>query len=318
MLLSNLIVFSGMTQLKFSKRFDMSQLPKDWQVFRVAVDWNGNPLLLARECKPPAPSRDASTEPRIGWINTPPTKAHHLIYWEGESKGTVTFEHSTVLFSSPRPSFHVQRFADGWLLCEVRGGRAVAYDGRGHAGRTFVDLGDASEDVQTTRGGQIWVSYFDEGAYGSGIGSQGAVCFDSSGHPIFGYFDFAKKHQLPLMDDCYSMNVVSEDEVWLSYYSAFPLVCIREFQLHRVWREFGCMGGAFGLAHDAVIFSKCYTRNTNEKAQLLRRALMDTSHSEPIEPIDEGGEIIHGPYQTASRGPSFYMLTKAALYEMSS
>jgi hypothetical protein len=45
------------------------------------------------------------------------------------------------------------------------------------------------------------------------MSEQGIVCFDSSGHPIFKYLDFAKENELPFIDDCYAMNVVSEDEV---------------------------------------------------------------------------------------------------------
>jgi hypothetical protein len=203
---------------------------------------------------------------------------------------------------------------DGWLLCEARGGRAVVYDRAGRLGRT-LDLGDASNDVQTTSSGQIWVSYFDEGVYGNGIGSQqGVVCFDSTGHPIFKYFDFAEQHQLPFIDDCYSLNVANEDEVWLSYYSAFPLVHINKFQLQRVRKEFGGMDGAFGLTHDAAVFSKCYTRVRNEKAQLLRRTLADIPCTEPVEPVDEQGQAIEGPFHTAARGSYFFLLTNTSLY----
>jgi len=295
-------------ELKLTKKFEMSELPNGWRVSRVAVDWDGNPLLLAQEGKPPEPPAEVGMDARIQWLNTPP-KAHHLIYWEGKSKRIVTFEQSTGL-----TTFHVQRFKEGWLLCEARGGRAAVYDRAGRLGGT-LDLGDASNDVQTTSGGQIWVSYFDEGVYGNGIGSQqGVICFDSKGHPIFGYFDFAERHQLPFIDDCYSMNVANEDEVWLSYYSAFPLVHIKKFQLQGVRREFGGMDGAFGLTHDAVVFSKCYTRVRNEKPQLLRRTLADTPNTEPIEPIDERGKAVQGSFNTAARGPHFFLHTSIALY----
>jgi hypothetical protein len=300
-----------MTQLKFSKRFEMSELPTDWRVSRVTTDWHGNPLILVQEGKPPEPPHSAPMDARISWLNARP-KAHHLIHWDGKSPRTVTFEQSTGL-----TTFHVQPFIDGWLLCEARGGCAVAYDRTGRPDRT-LDLGDASNDVQTTSTGQIWVSYFDEGVYGSGIGSQqGVVCFDSTGHPIFKYFDFAEQHQLPFIDDCYSMNVANDDEVWLSYYAAFPLVHINRFQLQRAWKEFGGMDGAFGLAHDAVVFSKCYTRVNNERPQLLRRTLADTPQTVPIEPIDEQGKIIQGPFHTAARGPHFFLHTNTTLYGMS-
>jgi hypothetical protein len=231
--------------------------------------------------------------------------------WDGTSEGTLTFEESRGLFTS-----HVQRFIDGWLLGEAVRGRAVVYDRDGRAEKT-LDLGDASEDIQTTPGGKIWVSYFDEGVYGSGVGSQqGLVCFDSAGNPIFKYFDFAEQNDLPFIDDCYAMNVVSDDEVWLSYYSSFPLVSMRGFKLHRVWKDFGCIDGAFGLHSDSVIFPKCYTRNKGAKQQLLRRTLADSPETEPIEPIDESGATIDGHFRVSARGSHLYLSTDLALYEM--
>jgi hypothetical protein len=180
-------------------------------------------------------------------------------------------------------------------------------------------LGDASKDVQTTPKGKIWVSYFDEGVYGGGVGSQqGIVCFDSLGHPIFKYFDFAEANELPFIDDCYAMNVVSEDEVWLSYYAAFPLVSIRSFQLHRAWTDFGPMDRAFGLFEGAVLFPKCYTRINDAGSQLLRRTLSESPQTESIEATDDKGKAIGGHFKAAARGSQSYLWTQTALYELTS
>jgi hypothetical protein len=297
-------------QLKFHKRLDFSQLPKDWTVSRVAVDWKGSPLVLVEEGKSAYPNANASPSARITWLKTPP-KAHHLIHWDGLSQRTLRFERSTGILT-----FHIQPFGEGWLLGDGRGGRAELYGGAGQPLRT-LDLGDASNDVQTTPNGKIWVSYFDEGVYGGGLGSQqGIVCFDSSGHPIFKYFDFAEENELPFIDDCYAMNVVSEDEIWLSYYSAFPLVSIRSFQLYRVWKDFGCMGGAFSLFQGAVVFPKCYARINEGNSQLLRRTLSESPQTESLEPIDDEGRTISGRFKTAARGSQFYLWTETALYEL--
>jgi hypothetical protein len=151
-------------QVRFRKRFDLSLLPHDWNVSRVAVDWKGSPLLLVEEGKPLRPSHDASMDARNIWLNTPP-KAHHLIHWDGLSEITLRFEKSAGLFT-----FHVQPVGEGWLLGQARGGRADVYDKDGQPQRT-LNLGDAINDAQTTPNGKIWVSYFDEGVYGRGIGS---------------------------------------------------------------------------------------------------------------------------------------------------
>jgi len=293
---------------KFNIRLEFSQLPNDWPISNVAVDWSGEPLLLAEEGKPAYYQIDASTEAYAAWVKTPP-RARHLIYWEGLSRRTLTFEDSTRVLTN-----HVQPFGEGWLLCDGRGGRADVFDRQGRAQRT-LDLGDAIEDVQTTAGGKIWVSYFDEGVYGSGLqNQQGVLCFNQSGEIIFKYFDFAKKHDLPFVDDCYAMNVPSEDEVWLCYYSAFPLVAITNFQMERVWENFGCVSGAFGLIDGTVVFRECATRQ--EDFRLWRRTLAQSPHSELLEPVDEEGRPITGRFRTAGRGSRFYLWTEVALYEL--
>lgn len=298
--------------LRFHRRFDFSQLPKDWTVSRVAVDWKGSPLILAEEGRPPYPSDSNATDARIAWLNTPP-KARHLIHWEGLSERILRFEKSTGVLT-----FHVQPLGEGWLLGETRGGRTDVYDRAGRPQRT-LDLGDGSEDLQTTPSGKIWVSYFDEGVYGGGVGSQqGVVCFDSSGQSIFKYFDFAKRNELPFIDDCYAMNVISEDEIWLSYYSAFPLVSIRNFQLHRAWKDFGPIGKAFGVFDGSVVFPKCYTRLSGGNSQLLRRTLSEAPHDESLQAIDDEGKTIGGDFKTAARGSQFYLWTETWLYELAS
>jgi hypothetical protein len=294
-------------RIKFSKRFDFSHLPKDWKVSRAAVDWKGDPLLLVEEGKPPYPKNDASTDARMAWLNTPP-KGHHLIHWDGLSQRTLKFEKSTGL-----SIFHVQPFGKGWLLGEARGGRADVYDGAGQPRRSF-DLGDASNDVQTTPNGHIWVSYFDEGVFGHGLGSHGVVCFDSKGEPIFKYSEFAEENQLPFVADCYAMNVVNEQDVWLSYYTDFPLVSMKNFRLHRIWKDFGCMDRAFALDGGSVVFPKCYTRREG-KPQLLRRTLADSAKAELLDMIDEAGVSLGGLFTAVARGPHFYLLTETALYE---
>jgi hypothetical protein len=295
-------------QLKFSKRLDFSQLPKGWKVSRAAVDWKGGPLLLIEEGKPPYPKNDTSMNARIAWLNTPP-KGHHLIHWDGLSQRTIAFEKSTGLFT-----FHVQPFGEGWLLGESRGGRADVYDGTGQPRRT-LDLGDASNDLQTTPSGHIWVSYFDEGVFGDGLGRHGVMCFDSEGVPIFKYSEFADQNQLPRIDDCYAMNVVNAEEVWLSYYSDFPLVAIKNFQLHQIWKDFGCIDRAFALLGGSVVFPKCYTRREG-KSQLLRRTLSGAPQAEPLDAVDEAGVPVGGLFTAVARGPHFYLLTESALYEL--
>ncbi|MFD1887258.1 hypothetical protein [Paenibacillus wenxiniae] len=86
--------------------------------------------------------------------------------------------------------------------------------------RDFL-LGDGIESVQVTRAGTIWTSYFDEGVYGNygwvePIGASGLIAWDAEGNIRY-------KNTAALIDDCYALNVVNEQDVWFYYYSDFQL-----------------------------------------------------------------------------------------------
>jgi hypothetical protein len=295
----------------FRKLIGFDELPRGWQPIRVCVDWLGEPLLLVQEGKPPQPPPGSSIEVMCDWLNFPP-KAHHVLHRLGTRRDTVTFDQST-----GNITLHVQRFKDGWLLADARGGRASIYNDAGRL-RGNLDLGDASEDLQTTPQGHIWVSYFDEGVFGNGIGAEGGglVCFDEAGIPVFKYAEFAEKHSLPLIADCYALNVASSEETWISYYTDFPLVCIKGFALSRAWIEFGCFDKAFAVVNDSVIAPKCYTRVHREPSQLLRCSLLNSGQREAMEAVDDSGEALRSPFRIAARGANLFLQTENALYQM--
>ncbi len=109
-----------------------------------------------------------------------------------------------------------RRFPDGTTDLNAR-----VVDSSGSLVREFV-LGDGIADVQTTRSGDIVVSYFDEGIFGNfgwsePMGASGAIRFGADG---------SKLHDLvPTGEpaDMYAMNVVSDEQTWLSWYTDFPI-----------------------------------------------------------------------------------------------
>ncbi|HUS34759.1 MAG TPA: hypothetical protein VM680_05350 [Verrucomicrobiae bacterium] len=136
--------------------------------------------------------------------------------------------------------------------CDFRNGKpeknATVFDGAGNALRQFV-LGDGIQDVQTTKDGMIWVSYFDEGIFGNygwsePIGAPGLVCFDATGRKLW---EFKAPEGFDAMADCYAMNV-ADDSVWACYYTDFPVVNIDAQRNVRAWaNEFA---GATAMAVD--------------------------------------------------------------------
>ena len=307
-----------MAELKhLEKRLDFLSLPPDWKVAAVAVDWEGQPLVLFQEGKPPRPAPDAGMDATARWLRTPPNR-HHLVHWRGGTCSQVAFENPTALLTTA----HVQPFGDGWLLAEKCGGHTRICDQAGNVTRT-LNLGDASEHVQTTPDGYIWVGYFDEGVFGNGIGSNGLVCFDSGGVPIFKYTEFAKQHDLPFIDDCYTLNVI-ESSVWVSYYSDFPLVWLKDFKLEGVWHSLGA-NQAVAIRGDRLVIFPAYrkrylTSRTFESSETAVWELADPSGKSLTRLAGDSPETtptsLHVPFQCAARNGRLYIYDETALYEL--
>jgi hypothetical protein len=140
----------------------------------------------------------------------------------------------------------VQPLMNGKILlvgarCRFRDGdpenNGVVFDRAGKEVRRFV-LGDGIEDVQTTKEGMIWVSYFDEGVMGNfgweePIGAAGIVCFDAYGKKLW---DFKPPKNVDIIVDCYAINV-TDNSVWACYYTEFPVVRIDSLRRVRAWRN---------------------------------------------------------------------------------
>ncbi len=125
----------------FRKIFDLVDIPSDWKLVRLSLDWSGRPLLLFVEGKPPEPDFHHDMEAWSCWYRTQP-KAHHVVYSEANKLHSVAFDRSQGL-----STFHIQPFESGWLLGDSRGGQATIYDAHG-AVRLSLDLGDASETIR--------------------------------------------------------------------------------------------------------------------------------------------------------------------------
>jgi hypothetical protein len=139
------------------------------------------------------------------------------------------------------------------LVCgRVRGetNNARVFNSKGVLQRNFT-LGDGIQHVQTTEDGQIWVGYFDEGVFGSGLSQNGINCFDKSGSLIYSHTD-------KYMADCYALNVVSNTKVWSCYYTEFPLVQIENYQVKNTWDSPVRGSHNFLVWKDFVLFNGGY------------------------------------------------------------
>lgn len=291
-----------MAKLSFKKILDLPSLPDDRSVVRVASDWSGQPLVLIAEGKPQRPVPPFDTPTWVKWLRTQP-RAHSLIYMEDGTPRQVRFDDAVGI-----STFHVQPIEDGWLVGERRG-TFTLYDHTGARQRSF-ELGDASEDMQTTPDGKIWVSYFDEGVFGRTIAREGVVCFDLNGTPQFRYAEFAEMNKLPFVADCYAMNVASRGDVWLNYYTEFPLVHISDGVAEKVVLEFGSVGNDFAVRDGQVVYSK--------NGQLVTRSIEPSSNPETLATSDENQNplvpLVHAHVGFVGRGDAILLNTGTAIY----
>jgi hypothetical protein len=138
-----------------------------------------------------------------------------------------------------------------------KNGRVYNRDGR--FAREIL-LGDGIQSVQVTPGGMIWTSYFDEGVFGnygwqSPVGASGLVAWDSAGNKLY---EFQPNAGLDAICDCYALNVESEEDVWLYYYTEFPLVRLHHREIASVWKMPLGGSGAFAVSAGHALFRGGY------------------------------------------------------------
>jgi hypothetical protein len=207
----------------------------------------------------------------------------------------------------------VQRFGDeGWVLVRGRAKdesdqNACVFGATGDWIRSF-HIGDGVEDIQSTSQNEIWVSYFDEGVFSSvETGRGGLLCFDSQGKKIFDYQSLAIA--VPPIADCYSLNVVNDQDVWLHYYTDFPLVKLHDKQLSRTWSPTAGASKGFAVYQDRALFAEAYKR----------RWLMDfdlhTGQSVQLTPVDKEGQAIQFDH-SFGRAHDLYLCAKSDIFRI--
>ncbi len=169
-------------------------------------------------------------------------------------------------------------------------------------------LGDGIMDVQATASGTIWTSYFDEGIFGNygwgvnPIGVPGLIAWNPSGEKLYQY---EPAHGLEPIFDCYAMNVASECDVWIYYYTEFPLVHLHQGEIVAHWQPPVAGSRALAVKDQLVLFAGAYTRhdtfflvqlNRDGTTRKLRRFALR----------NEQGRIIRRGH-TVGRGDALYV-----------
>jgi hypothetical protein len=202
---------------------------------------------------------------------------------------------------------------DHWLAVRGRSGgdndcNAHVFDASGRRLRSFP-AGDGIQEVQADEAGKIWVSYFDEGVFGDcQLSHSGLVCLDDQGRCVF---DFLKvPHScVSSMADCYALNVCSSREVWLCYYTDFPLVQLLDHQLANVWHRCPISGSpGFAVSGDRVLFAGGY-----KKRELVFEVDLHSLHKREFLPVDQEEKRIR-KFTAFGRGSSLFLVTEESLF----
>lgn len=174
---------------------------------------------------------------------------------------------------------------------------------------TEFSIGEGVEDCQVDINDHIWVSYFDEGIFSEDPRSQaGIVAFDVAGNVVYDrYGKLVVDEIVPPIDDCYALNVTG-DEVWLYYYSDFPVVQLKNHQLENIWKDIDLEPSAvhaFAVGTDHLIF--CTT-----KGPLLHYSLTNNKLEQCVS-TDENGKALQVE-RYVCRGPIIYLHTLQGIY----
>ncbi len=173
-----------------------------------------------------------------------------------------------------------------WTSQRQFGSERPIYVSDGTLSRSF-HAGDGIEDIQTTEDGRIWASYFDEGVFGSTVlGQTGLACLETSGQVRFKFNELAARGTDII--DCYALNVCSDREVWLCYYTDFPLVQLLDGKIAGLWPELSVKGShASAVSGREVLFAGGY-----ENRNRLFLVDLDSSKVDQRIPVDADGNEI--------------------------
>ncbi|HEV8067358.1 MAG TPA: hypothetical protein VGP76_06460 [Planctomycetaceae bacterium] len=194
-----------------------------------------------------------------------------------------------------------------------RNGRVYNRDGT-VAGEIL--LGDGIKSVQTTPAGVIWTSYFDEGVFGNfgwerPIGESGLVAWSSEGQKLY---EFEPGETLDSICDCYALNVETENDVWLYYYTDFPLVHLRDHKIVQSWQIPVAGSAAFAISGSHALFRggykdrdmcRLFDLSNDNKVTTLAKIQLET----------EAGDML-AVRHVIGRGDSIYFISGDSLYRV--
>ncbi|WHX80005.1 hypothetical protein QNH32_05190 [Priestia flexa] len=248
------------------------------------------------------------------------SKDNVLFYLVESNKGPIQIHNGRgkVIAVLPRHVVHAdyvltvqQVKPDRWMLLhydeEKETNVICVFSCEGEVMKEF-SVGEGIADCQVDDVHQIWISYFDEGIFsGFEMSRSDLVALDIDGNIIFDYGDIVNVHNLPSIDDCYGMNVLG-DEIWLYYYSEFPVVQLKNNHLHNWWPDTNLgdyLSGGFAVWDNVLLFEAA-------EQELMTYSLQTKEFSSAIA-VDEQGNRLDF-WDCFYKGASIYLRTDEGVY----
>ncbi|MDE3074926.1 MAG: hypothetical protein KGJ86_05810 [Chloroflexota bacterium] len=133
------------------------------------------------------------------------------------------------------------------------------------------------------------MGYRNEGVFSdNALAQAGLNCFDEHGDRTLRFDEFQARHSLPLMDDCYALNLASEKEVWVYWYSSFSLMRLIALELKDFVPTMPVVGAHAIAAREGLVVC-AVSCEEGERISLVSIPALST---EVVVPVDERGERV--------------------------
>lgn len=202
--------------------------------------------------------------------------------------------------------------ADHYLLCARLSSdsgkineNGIVIDRSGNVVERLV-LGCCIEAMKTTKNGNIWTCYFDEGVYSDDpISQKGVGCFDRHGKHLY-----PDEYNSIFADWCYNINVEADDSVWFSP-SMTGLVKIENFMVKTISAEQHAGLGVFAIFGEHALWAPSYPNIAAVDFFVISN--LKTSGNKYFQAVDDDGQVIKHEYYAAC-GSKMYFVANHDVY----